>query len=81
MKKYLLLLVIVSGITMSGTIFLRLTIGTTVQLTETTIALGENIISLTDNSLLQGIGANLQKVNRNLIKESLITPEFMKEKF
>ena len=72
---------VVSGITMSGTIFLRLTIGTTVQLSETTIALSTNIISLTDNSLLQGIGANLQKVNRNLVKESLITPEFMKEKF
>ena len=72
---------VVSGITMSGTIYLRLTIGTTVQLSETTIALGTNVLSLTDNSLLQGIGANLQKVNRNLIKESLITPEFMKEKF
>ena len=72
---------VVSGITMSGTIYLRVTIGTTVQLLETTIALGANVISLTDNSLLQGIAGNLQKVNRNLVKESLITPEFMKEKF
>ena len=72
---------VVSGITMSGTIYLRVTIGTTVQLSEVTIVQGSNIISLSDNSLLQGLQANLQKVNRNLIKESLITPEFMKETF
>lgn len=72
---------VVSGITMRGTIFLRLTIGTTVQLTETTIALGANVLSLTDNSLLQGLQGNLQKVNRNLLKESLLTPVFLKETF
>lgn len=72
---------IISGITMNGIVYMRLTIGTTVQLSQVTIGLGSNVISLTDNSLLQGLQANLQKVNRNLLKESLLTPIFLKESF
>jgi hypothetical protein len=61
---------VLSGVTMSGTMYFRATIGTIVQLGETTITQGDNSISLTDNSLLQGIQGNLQKINRNVIKSS-----------
>lgn len=61
---------VVSGITLSGVVYLRITVGGSVQLTQVTIALGDNVVNLSDNSLLQGLQTNLQKVNRNVIKTS-----------
>ena len=61
---------VISGITLSGIVYLRITVGGSVQLTQVTIFIGDNSINLSDNSLLQGLQTNLQKVNRNVIKSS-----------
>jgi len=72
---------VISGVTMSGTINIRYTIGGKVTIGTLTIALGVNSFALTDNELLSSISAkvdqtndNLPKVNRNVIKASKLIP-------
>jgi len=59
---------VISGVTMSGTLNIRYTIGGKVTIGTLTIALGDNSFVLTDNELLSSISAKVDQTNDNLPK-------------
>ena len=70
-----------SGVTMTNPLNIRYFSGSNVSLSTLAIVTGNFVFSLNNTELILLANSNLQKVNRNLLKESLITPEFLKEKF
>ena len=69
------------GVTMTAPLYLRYAIGFTISLATLPIVSGNFVFSLSTNELLLQNSNNLRKVNNNLLKESLLTPIFLKETF
>lgn len=78
-----------SGVTMSGTVYLRLTLGTAIQVQSLALVLGENDVNLSTTTLLQSINTkidalpaetlaeffpDLQIINTGVQKSSLLIP-------
>lgn len=51
-----------SGVTMSGTVYLRLTLGTAIQVQSLVLVLGENEVNLSTTTLLQSVLAGVENV-------------------
>ena len=72
---------IYSGVTMTNPLNIRYLLGSNVSLSSLAIVTGNFVFSLNNTELILLANSNLQKVNRNLLKESLLTPIFLKETF
>ena len=70
-----------SGVTMVSPLNIRYNLGSNVSLSSLVIVTGNFVFSLNNIELILLANSNLQKVNRNLLKESLLTPIFLKETF
>ena len=70
-----------SGVTMTSPLNIRYNLGSNVSLSSLAIVTGNFVFSLNNTELILLANSNLQKVNRNLLKESLLTPIFLKETF
>ena len=62
-----------SGVTMSGTVYLRLTLGTAIQVQSLVLVLGENEVNLSTTTLLQSINTKVDNVPTEVLAATVET--------